>query len=105
MIADSLTPNVIALVVASAVFTDTVLVCGMKIGALQFVLCVILLAGAMMIMGVISIYRWKEMELLILIKVVIFDMWKIMLSPSPSSIYYYDHITSPSTNVVVDSAT
>jgi hypothetical protein len=88
VIKDSLTPTVLSLVVATAVFTDTVVICGMRIGNLQFVLCVIMLLCAMRFMGIVSVpfddynivVRWNELyDLINLLKVILFDMWEILL--------------------------
>ena len=82
--------NVVSLMVAGAVFIDVVVVCGMSIGNVQFASCVIILLGAMVLMGVVSLpthlidsfdYKHKlELdEVRDLIKAVAVDLWDILL--------------------------
>ena len=89
-IEDSLTPTVLSLLLATAVLTDTVVICGMRIGNLQFALCVIILLGAMALLGVIPmdsmlndysiVVRWKELnEIQNLMNLVLFEIWGIIL--------------------------
>lgn len=91
------TPTFLALVAAGAVFVDTVVICGMAIGNLQFICCVIILLGAMMLMGVVTcpvclrdLFIATNASQLVLnvlneyrdLGRAVLDMWYIMLQPA-----------------------